>query len=102
MWKLILSILIFMSASQLTFAQGDDSDASTKGPDQCARLEAHTVFVADKSIGRHRGTASRLTESHRDAASRGWDFDQLSPYVENGDLQGFFVTYTRPHPCNKR
>ena len=42
------------------------------------------------------------TESHKNADSQGWNFDEMSLYTENGDLQGFYVTYTRPHPCNNK
>jgi len=36
------------------------------------------------------------------AESQGWVFKDLEIYIENGDLQGFFITYTRPHPCNNK
>lgn len=70
------------------------------GPVHCPTTEAWTVFVSDATMRRHDGSASRITESHRKAEQLGWAFKDLEVYIENGDLQGFFITYTRPHPCN--
>jgi hypothetical protein len=70
------------------------------GPEQCPATEATTVFVADATLRRHDGSASRITQAHREAEAKGWQFEDLAVYTENGDLQGFFITYTRPHPCN--
>ena len=54
-----------------------------------------TVFV-DATFGfRKKHMASKLTESHADYAARGYRYVDMAPYVENGDLVGFFVTYTR-------
>ena len=101
MHKFIFSILVFVVASNVAFAQKDDADANTPGPAKCAKLQASTVFIPDKKVSRKKGSASKLTESHRDAESQGWNFDEMSVYIEDGDLQGFFVTYTREHPCNR-
>ena len=102
MRKLVFSLLLFAVASNVAFAQKDDADAATPGPVQCAKLQASTVFIPDKAGNRQKGSASKLTESHRNAEKQGWNFDEMSVYNEDGDLQGFFVTYTREHPCNKK
>jgi hypothetical protein len=102
MYKFIFSVLIFAVASSVAFAQEDDADANTPGPAKCAKLQASTVFIPDKAGSRQKGSASKLTESHRNAESQGWNFDEMSVYIEDGDLQGFFVTYTREHPCNRK
>jgi len=39
--------------------------------------------------------ANQLTKSHADYAARGYRYVDMAPYNENGDLVGFFVTYTR-------
>ena len=79
----------------------DDDDASTPGPKVCPNLQASTVFVKDKRGNRKDGSADRLSETHRTAQEQGWDFHDLEIYIEDGDLPGFFVTYTREHPCNR-
>ena len=94
----VLLVLIFVFASNIAFAQRDDSDEAN-APEKCPELQASTLFVSDKG---QKGSATKLTESHKNAESQGWNFDEMSLYTEDGDLKGFYVTYTRPHPCNKQ
>ncbi|HET7267456.1 MAG TPA: hypothetical protein VFJ15_05050 [Oleiagrimonas sp.] len=57
--------------------------------------KAVTVFV-DATFGfREDHMASEITESNAKFAARGYHFVDMAPYNENGDLQGFFVTYAR-------
>jgi len=97
-----ISVLLFAVAGNVLAASKDDADAATPGPAKCAKLQASTVFIPDKAGNRQKGSAGKLTESHRNAENQGWNFDEMSVYIEDGDLQGFFVTYTREHPCNKK
>ena len=54
-----------------------------------------TVFV-DATLGfRKKHMANQLTKSHAEYAARGYRYVNMAPYNENGDLVGFFVTYTR-------
>ncbi len=66
--------------------------------EQIAEVESGssiTVYVKAKFTRRTKGAAKDLTESHNEHEARGYRFTALSPYNENGDLQGFFVTYTK-------
>jgi len=36
-----------------------------------------------------------MTEMHQDMAKKGFVFASMEIYDENGDLQGFFMTYTK-------
>ncbi len=38
-------------------------------------------------------SARHMTALHEVMAEKGWTFVDFEPYVENGDLQGFWVTY---------
>ena len=100
MRNLIFSLLTLALTGNVALAQKDDADAATPGPEKCAKQQASTVFIPDKAGNRQNGSAGKLTESHRNAEKQGWNFDEMSIYIEDGDLQGFFVTYTRTHPCN--
>ena len=91
-----MAVLALALVSFPAWAAGEEEAAVT----HCPPTEATTVFVADATMRRHDGSANRLTEAHRDAEQQGLQFRDLAVYTENGDLQGFFVTYTRPHPCN--
>lgn len=100
MYKLLLSIMVSALLSNVALAQKDDPDAATPGPEKCPKLQASTVFIPDKTGSKQKGSAEKLRASHKNAESQGWNFDEMSIYIEDGDLQGFFVTYTREHPCN--
>lgn len=57
--------------------------------------ETVTVFV-DATFGfRKKHLASKLSKSHAEFAARGYHYVDMENYVENGDLVGVFVTYTR-------
>ena len=61
-----------------------------------ANLAAVTIWV-DASWGfRNQGAANSLSKAHQAFASRGYKVVDVAPYIENGDLQGFFVTYEKP------
>ncbi|WP_166208370.1 hypothetical protein [Cognatiluteimonas telluris] len=61
-----------------------------------ANMAAVTIWV-DASWGfRHQGAANALSDAHQAFATRGYKVVSVEPYIENGDLQGFFVTYQKP------
>jgi len=97
---LILSFTFSLASFEL-WAQEDD-DASTPGPEKCPEIQASTIFVKDKTGSRKSGSAKRISETHDTAEAQGWNYQDLQVYIEDGDLQGFFITYTREHPCNNK
>ena len=59
-------------------------------------LPAVTLWV-DATWGfRHQGAANDLTHAHQAFAAYGYKVVSVEPYIENDDLQGFFVTYQKP------
>lgn len=69
-----------------------------KAAEQAVRagMQAVTIWV-DASWGfRTQGAANNLSRAHQAFASRGYKVVSVEPYIENGDLQGFFVTYQKP------
>ncbi|RNF85160.1 hypothetical protein [Montanilutibacter psychrotolerans] len=61
-----------------------------------ANMSAVTVWV-DSSWGfRNQGSANSLSKAHQVFAGHGYKVVSVEPYIENGDLQGFFVTYQKP------
>ena len=63
---------------------------------QRAGMQAATIWV-DASWGfRNQGAANALSRAHQAFATRGYKVQSVEPYIENGDLQGFFVTYQKP------
>ena len=83
MRSLIISVLLLAFVGTTAVAK-DDDDANA--PAKCPQLQANTVFVSDKG---QKGSAGKLTESHQNAESQGWNFDEMSLYTEDGDLKGF-------------
>ncbi len=99
MRKVIISAISLLLLNSVAIAAEDD-DASTPGTNKCPKLQASTIFVPDKASSRKKGSAKKISETHDVAEAQGWNFHDLDVYIEDGDLQGFFVTYTREHPCN--
>jgi hypothetical protein len=57
------------------------------------KMSAVTIWV-DASWGfRNQGAANSLNRAHQIFDQRGYRVHSVVPYIENGDLQGFFVTY---------
>ncbi len=54
-----------------------------------------SIYV-DVDLGaRKSGSAGELNQSHRAFNVNGFDVVSVVGYTENGDLQGFFVTYVK-------
>ena len=96
--KFLISLLA--AAFLLSNASAQD-DENSNAPENCSRIEASTIFIPDKFGNRQEGSAEEITATHKRIEKLGWDFDSLAPYIEDGDLQGFFVTYTRPAKCQE-
>lgn len=59
-------------------------------------MAAVTIWV-DATWGfRHQGAANALSQAHQAFAAKGYKVVSVEPYIENDDLQGFFVTYQKP------
>jgi hypothetical protein len=59
-------------------------------------LPAVTIWV-DATWGfRRQGAANDLSRGHGAFAAHGYKVVSVEPYIENGDLEGFFVTYQKP------
>lgn len=59
-------------------------------------LPAVTIWVEATWGFRNQGAANSLSRAHQAFAAKGYKVQSVEPYVENGDLEGFFVTYQRP------
>src|SRR5690606_6407535 len=99
MKNLLASLLLSLACAAATPAHAGLFD---KNPEDVAAdaarqgLPAATIWI-DASWGfRNQGAANDLTRSHSAFAAHGYKVQDVEPYIENGDLQGFFVTYQRP------
>lgn len=91
----LLIVLLFCTpiAQAALFGKSPQRAAEQAAKDQ---LPAVTLWV-DATWGfRKQGAANDLSQSHRAFAAHGYKVVSVEPYIENGDLQGFFVTYQKP------
>lgn len=99
MKSLLLAALLATATSAAYPAHAGLFDKSPdRSAEEAARanMPAVTIWV-DATWGfRHQGAANALSDSHRAFATKGYKVVGVAPYIENDDLQGFFVTYQKP------
>jgi hypothetical protein len=62
---------------------------------QANGLRAVSVFVDVDFGGREDRAAKALNQAHAAFGRHGYELVDVTAYTENGDLQGFFVSYRR-------
>ncbi|MGD9020525.1 MAG: hypothetical protein PVF46_01915 [Lysobacterales bacterium] len=67
---------------------------------QAACPEAITVFRDASRFSRRKYGAENMSQVHAEYTREGWQFVDMETYIENGDLEGFFLSYTRETACN--
>ena len=63
--------------------------------------EAKTFFRDSSRFSRRGNAADNMNEYHDKYTKKGWKFVDMEPYIENGDLEGFFLTYSRDITCSQ-
>ena len=101
----LLSRILFttvVAVATLTATLSADAGLLTKKPEAAAQeavqanMQSVTIWI-DASWGfRNQGAANSLNRAHEAFAIHGYRVLSVEPYIENGDLQGFFVTYQKP------
>ena len=95
------TLIVALALTACLAAPNADARLFGKSPEKSAaeaasqQLQAVTIWV-DASWGfRNQGAANDLSAAHRSFYQRGYHVVSVEPYIENGDLQGFFVTYEK-------
>lgn len=57
--------------------------------------QALTIYMDISVVGRKHGAADKMTKLHGEKAAEGYTLVDVEPYTENGDLQGFYVSYVK-------
>lgn len=78
----VLSMVFCLSLTPVTGYSGE-------------KVEAVTVFIEKHHTTTRDGLVDKANKSHEKMGAEGWEFQSLEVYDEDGDLRGFFVTYTR-------
>ncbi len=95
-------LALLFAALACTQARPAEAALFGKSAEKTAEEAERTGMVAvtlwvDASWGfRKQGAANDLSAAHRAFTTRGYRVASVEPYIENGDLQGFFVTYQKP------
>ena len=63
--------------------------------------ESKTIFRDSSRFSRRGMGAKNMTEEHDEYTRNGWRFADMETYIENGDLEGFFLTYSRTITCGQ-
>jgi hypothetical protein len=93
-----IPVLALSLCSASVFAQ--EAEQAALGTETAMACEqAITIFHDVSGFGRKDRAATRMTEKHDEMALSGWRYAGMVIYTENGDLEGFYVSYTRPAPC---
>jgi hypothetical protein len=91
MKRLLLAIALF-TATPLAHAADLEAIATQA---QASAQPAVTVWISATWGFRKQGAAKELNDAHRVFGAHGYEVVSVESYVENGDLEGFFVTYRR-------
>ncbi len=82
-----------LGAATAAWAQGKTAPGAPSAV-QPGRL-GRTVFLDISVLGRKARAADKMNELHSRMAAEGFTVISVAPYDENGDLQGFFLTYVK-------
>lgn len=93
-YRLLPVVLAFVCGALLATTQsfaGKSKDESVSATGRVGK----TVFVDVSAFGRRDRAAKRMTKLHEEFAQKGWTVVDVAVYTEDGDLEGFFVTYVK-------
>lgn len=62
--------------------------------------ESKTIFRDASRFSRKNNAAKNMSEKHEEFTREGWRFVDMETYIENSDLEGFFLTYSRDIACS--
>jgi len=81
----------------MVLAQSENLSAETTRAASCE--EAKTIFRDASRFSRKNNGAENMNKQHDKYTRAGWKFVDMETYIENGDLEGFFLTYRREITC---
>ncbi|MCF6301272.1 MAG: hypothetical protein L3J52_09180 [Proteobacteria bacterium] len=87
--QIYLILLLILVTSTCLAKKNEAAKAKAKN------LAAVTLFVDINKFNRKDGAASKMTKLHQQFAEHGYTLIKVNVYTENGDLEGFFVSYVR-------
>ncbi len=83
----------------MVFAQSGKPSAQASTAATCE--ESKTVFRDVSRFGRKNSAANNMSKKHDEYTVNGWKFVDMETNIENSDLEGFFLTYSREISCQR-
>ena len=83
----------------MVLAQSGNLSAQAAPAASCQ--QAKTIFRNSSLFSRRGNAAENMSEKHDEYTKNGWKFEDMETYIENGDLEGFFLTYSRDIACSQ-
>lgn len=95
--KTLLGVMFGLIAG-MVLAQSGSLSAQASPTMTCQ--ESKTVFRDVSKFGRKNRAAVNMSKKHDEYTQGGWKFVDMETYIENSDLEGFFLTYSRDIACS--
>jgi len=95
--KTLIGVMFGLLAG-MVLAQSGNLSAQAAPVATCQ--ESKTIFRDASRFSRKKNAAQNMTKKHDEYTQNGWKFMDMETYIENSDLEGFFLTYSRDIPCN--
>jgi hypothetical protein len=94
-YRLLPLALVFVAGVMLGTAQSFAGKTKENVVAVATGKSGKTVFMDVGMLGKKGRVAKRMTKQHQEYAKEGWTVANVAVYTENGDLEGFFVTYVK-------
>ena len=91
--------LMFGILLGMVLAQSGNLSAQAAPATSCE--ESKTIFRDASRFSRKGNAADNMTKKHDEYTKGGWRFVDMETYIENSDLEGFFLTYSREVACSQ-
>jgi hypothetical protein len=79
---------------------GQSGNLSAQAAPAMTCQESKTIFRDASRFSRKNNAAENMTKKHDEYTKNGWRFVDMETYIENSDLEGFFLTYSREIACS--
>ena len=78
---------------------GQSGNLSAQAAPAMSCQESKTIFRDASRFSRKNNAAEDMSKKHDEYTKNGWKFVDMETYIENSDLEGFFLTYSREIAC---
>lgn len=95
--RILMAVMFGLLAGMVMTQSGS---LSAQAPQAATCQESKTIFRDVSRFGRKTRAASNMTKKHDEFTRKGWKFADMETYIENADLEGFFLTYSRDIACS--